>query len=506
MDKQEIAVKMLDVSKYFNGICALNKVNLEIQRGTIHALLGENGAGKSTLMKILCGLVTMDTGKIELFGKEARLKSIIDALDNKIAIVPQELALVEYFTVAENIYLGKEIMKNGFVDMSRMINEAEALLSELKINLDPKSVVSELSVSQKQMLVIARVLSENAEIIIMDEPTARLGVHEIKEFLEYMKYLRKIGKTIIFITHKLDEVFETCDEVTILRDGNLIGTHKIDEITEDQIIRGMVNRSSESLDIEKKQKELKEVVLEVKNVSCDNMVKDASFELHKGEILGFYGLVGSGRTEMIRAVLGIDNMENGSVKYKDKVVQFKNIRESMDSGLVLIPEERRQQGLVMNLPIRQNSTLTKLKYFTKYGFVDQNKEKTSVEKLKNDLKISCPNINNPAGSLSGGNQQKLVLSKFLDMPVDIYIFDEPTRGIDVGAKKEIYTLIQKISESGASIIIISSEIPEIQSISDRIIVMREGKTVKSLGPEEFMDAETIMKYSIGGNNGKTAEN
>ena len=214
MDKQEIAVKMSDVSKHFNGICALNKVNLEIHKGTIHALLGENGAGKSTLMKILCGLISKDTGKIELFDKEVEFKSIIEALENKMAIVPQELALVEYFSVAENIYLGKEKTKRGFMDMNRMTRDAEALLSELKINLDPKAIVSDLSVSQKQMLVIARVLSEDAEVIIMDEPTARLGVYEIKDFLEYMKYLREIGKTIIFITHKLDEVFEICDEVT----------------------------------------------------------------------------------------------------------------------------------------------------------------------------------------------------------------------------------------------------------------------------------------------------
>jgi ribose transport system ATP-binding protein len=506
MDSKEIAVKMTGVSKHFNGICALDKIDLEIKKGTIHAILGENGAGKSTLMKILCGLVSMDTGKIELFGKEIKFKSIIEALENKIAIVPQELALVDYFTVAENIYLGKEKIKNGFIDMDVMNHDAEVLLSEIKINLNPKSIVSDLSVSQKQMLVIARVLSEDAEVIIMDEPTARLGVQEIKDFLEYMKYLREIGKTIIFITHKLNEVFEISDEVTVLRDGKLISTHRIEEVTEDKIIREMVNRSSESLGIEKRHKELKEIVLEVKNISSEQMVQDVSFELHKGEILGFYGLVGSGRTEMIRAILGIDSKKGGSVKYKDEFVEFKNIRESMESGLVLIPEERRQQGLVMNLPIQQNSSLTKLKYFSKYGFVNQKKERSSVAKLKNELRINCSSINDPVGSLSGGNQQKVVLSKFLDMPVDIYIFDEPTRGIDVGAKKEIYKLIQEISESNASIIIISSEIPEIQSICDRIIVMNEGKAVKSLGPEEFMDAEVIMKYSIGGKHGKTAKN
>lgn len=499
MAEQELAVQMKQVSKYFSGICAVHRADLRVKRGTIHALLGENGAGKSTLMKMLCGLIRKDEGEIFLFGKEVKIRSIIEAQEKKLAIVPQELALVEYFTVAENIFLGREPRgKNGLVDRRKMFADTEKVLKDLKIQLDPRAMVGDLSVSQKQMLVIAKVLSLNAEIIIMDEPTARLGVQEIGDFLEYMKYLRSIGKTIIYISHKLEEIFEICDEITVLRDGEVIGTHRVAEITEAQLIREMVNRDSESLDIDKKPKEFKEIILKAEHLSCDAMVQDASFVLHRGEILVFYGLVGAGRTEMIRALLGIDPLKSGKVTYKGQEVHFKNIRQSMAAGLVLIPEERRKQGLVMNLAIRQNVSLPKLKRMTRLGIVNRRAETQEVQKLKKELHLACASIENQAGSLSGGNQQKVVLAKFMDMPVEVYIFDEPTRGIDVGAKSEIYSLIEKISEQGASVIIISSEIPEIQSICDRVAVMQEGKVVKILKPEEFRSAETILKYSIGG--------
>lgn len=499
MAEQEMAVEMRNISKYFNGICALHDVNLQIKKGTIHALLGENGAGKSTLMKILCGIIKKEQGTVCLFGEEMNIRSVIEAQDHKLAIVPQELALVDYFTVAENIYLGREQVKGaGFVSRSKMFEEAECILKELKINLEPRMTAGKLSVSEKQMLVIAKVLSLDAEVIIMDEPTARLGAKEIREFLEYMKYLKSIGKTIIYISHKLEEIFEICDGITVLRDGQVIGTHRTADITVDQLIREMVNRSSESLDIKKNQKEFGEEILKVEDLSCERMVNGVNFSLKKGEILGFYGLVGSGRTEMIRAVLGIDPMTGGKVTYKGKMVKFRNIRESMAAGLVLIPEERRKQGLVMNLSICQNASLTKLKRFSKAGFINKKKEMESAEKLREELKLACPGIESPAGALSGGNQQKVVLAKFVDMPVDIFIFDEPTRGIDVGAKSEIYTLIEKISEQGASVIIISSEIPELQSICDRVAVMREGQVTGVLRSEEFQDAETILKYSIGG--------
>ena len=498
MDKQVLAVQMENVSKFFGGICAVNNVSLEIRKGTIHALMGENGAGKSTLMKMLCGIISTDKGTIKLDGKQVKLHSLIEAQEHKLAIVPQELALVEYFTVAENMFLGREQTKGGFISKQKMFAEAAAQLKKLKIDLDPKMLVGDLSVSQQQMLVIAKVLSLDAETIILDEPTARLGISEIETFLDYMKYLRSLGKTLILISHKLDEIFAVCDDVTVLRDGAVVARHSIADITVDQLIKEMVNRSSQKLEIVKKGTVSDEIVLQVKNLACQSMVKDVSFSLRKGEILGFYGLVGSGRTEAIRAVLGIDKKQSGTIIYKGKPVDFKNIRQSMEAGLVLVPEERRQQGLVLNMSIRNNTTLTKLKDYSKFGFLQEKREIADTEKLRKDLKLACSSIEAQVSSLSGGNQQKVVLSKFIDKPVDVFIVDEPTRGIDVGAKSEIYNLIEDISARGVSVIIISSEIPEIQSICDRVAIMREGEIVKILEPEEFNDAETMLKYSIGG--------
>lgn len=498
MDKQVLAVQMENVSKFFGGICAVNNVSLEIRKGTIHALMGENGAGKSTLMKMLCGIISTDKGTIKLDGKQVKLHSLIEAQEHKLAIVPQELALVEYFTVAENMFLGREQTKGGFISKQKMFAEAAAQLKKLKIDLDPKMLVGDLSVSQQQMLVIAKVLSLDAETIILDEPTARLGISEIETFLDYMKYLRSLGKTLILISHKLDEIFAVCDDVTVLRDGAVVARHSIADITVDQLIKEMVNRSSQKLEIVKKGTVSDEIVLQVKNLACQSMVKDVSFSLRKGEILGFYGLVGAGRTEAIRAVLGIDKKQSGTIIYKGKPVNFKNIRQSMEAGLVLVPEERRQQGLVLNMSIRNNTTLTKLKDYSKFGFLQEKREIADTEKLRKDLKLACSSIEAQVSSLSGGNQQKVVLSKFIDKPVDVFIVDEPTRGIDVGAKSEIYNLIEDISARGVSVIIISSEIPEIQSICDRVAIMREGEIVKILEPEEFNDAETMLKYSIGG--------
>lgn len=498
MDKQVLAVQMENVSKYFGGICAVNNVSLEIRKGTIHALMGENGAGKSTLMKMLCGIISTDKGTIKLDGKQVKLHSLIEAQEHKLAIVPQELALVEYFTVAENMFLGREQTKGGFISKQKMFAEAAAQLKKLKIDLDPKMLVGDLSVSQQQMLVIAKVLSLDAETIILDEPTARLGISEIETFLDYMKYLRSLGKTLILISHKLDEIFAVCDDVTVLRDGAVVARHSIADITVDQLIKEMVNRSSQKLEIVKKGTVSDEIVLQVKNLACQSMVKDVSFSLRKGEILGFYGLVGAGRTEAIRAVLGIDKKQSGTIIFKGKPVDFKNIRQSMEAGLVLVPEERRQQGLVLNMSIRNNTTLTKLKDYSKFGFLQEKREIADTEKLRKDLKLACSSIEAQVSSLSGGNQQKVVLSKFIDKPVDVFIVDEPTRGIDVGAKSEIYNLIEDISARGVSVIIISSEIPEIQSICDRVAIMREGEIVKILEPEEFNDAETMLKYSIGG--------
>lgn len=498
MNQQNIAVEMAHVSKSFGGICAVHDASIKIKTGTIHALMGENGAGKSTLMKMLCGIINIDEGTVFLNGEKVVIRSMIEAQNHKLAIVPQELALVDYFTVAENLYMGREPAKLGFIDRRTMYANAQKQLDELNITLDAKTLVKDLSISQQQMLVIAKALAQDAEVIILDEPTARLGAQEIKDFLEYLKHLRKIGKTLILISHKLEEIFAVCDEVTVLRDGEVVATHNIEDITEADLIREMVNRSAEKLTIEKLSRPTNEIILKAEHLSHPPMVVDASFELRKGEILGFYGLVGAGRTETLRSLLGIDKLISGTVTYKGREVNFKNIRQSMDAGIVLIPEERRKQGLVMNMSISNNATLTILDNYCKAGFIQNKKELRDAERLREELTIACTSVNQLASNLSGGNQQKVVLSKFVDMPVDIFVFDEPTRGIDVGAKSEIYTLVEKLASKGKSIIIISSEIPELQSICDRVVIMKNGEVVKTLEPEEFNDAEIMLKYSIGG--------
>ena len=498
MSQKQLAVEMVQVSKYFGGVCAVNNVDLQVEKGTIHALLGENGAGKSTLVKMMCGIISTNEGSIRINGSEVHIHSLIEAQKLGIALVPQELAFVKYFSVAENIYLGREVSRFGLLNRRETINKARALLDDLHIALEPVALAGNLSVSQQQMLAIAKALSLDADILILDEPTARLGVHEIEDFLNYLKYLKSIDKTVILISHKLEEIFTVCDKVTVLRDGEVVGNHLISAITQAELIREMVNRPAEKLSINKLSKPSDKEILRVDGLSHPPMVKNVSFSLRKGEILGFYGLVGAGRTEAIRSVLGIDRKTAGHIEYKGESVDFRSIKQSMDAGIVIVPEERRQQGLIMNLPIWQNTTLTKLDRYMHLARLNHRHEKSDALQLKDTLKIACANINNPANSLSGGNQQKVVLSKFVDMPVDIFVFDEPTRGIDVGAKSEIYTLIEKISERGTSVIIISSEIPELQSICDRIVIMHEGITTKVLGPEEFNDAELMLKYSLEG--------
>lgn len=504
-ERRRYAVEMKAISKHFGGIYALRHVDFRLKEGSIHALLGENGAGKSTLMKILSGLLYCDEGEILRNGKPADLRGYTHAQQQGIAIIPQELSLVESFTAAENIFLGREDVKLGLIDKRKTNQRAAAVFEELKIDIDPAAPVKTLSVSQQQMLVIAKVLSLNAEVLIMDEPTARLGLRETEELLQYVQYLRSIGKSIVYISHKLEEIFQVCDEVTVLRDGRKIATHNVRDITTDKLIEEMVNRSTEQMVIDLKHSATDEEILRVEEIRNEPLVKNVSFHLRKGEILGFYGLVGSGRTEMIRAIMGIDKCAGGRVFFNGERVRFKNIRQSIARGIVLVPEERRRQGLIMRMTICQNSTMNRLKRFVRMGLINRKKEVASVREMIDSLKIACRGVDQKVGDLSGGNQQKVVLSKYLATPVNIYVFDEPTRGIDVGAKNEIYALIDDVAAKGAAVILISSEIPELQGICDRVVVMREGETVAELQRDEFQNAETVLKHSIGGSSDAASE-
>lgn len=492
-------IEMSHIDKQFGGVYALKDVSLSLKKGTVLALLGENGAGKSTLMKILTGVITKDGGTVKMNGAEINPRNYAEAQNMGIAYVPQELALVDYFTVAENIYLGREPYIKGtkIVDFRKMYADAANLLDELKIKLDPKAKVKDLSVSGQQMLVIARILSQDAEVIIMDEPTARLGYHEIEELLDYIQYLKEKGKSIIYISHRLEEIFKIADEVTVLRDGCLIGTRPVSEMDEKSLIHMMVNRDVEFTDEFVQGRQRGEEVLRVENLSRSELVKDVSFNLYKGEVLGFFGLVGAGRTETIRSMLGVDKKVSGDIYLNGEKVEFKNIRDSIAAGIMLVPEERRQQGLVLSLPIRENVTLGNLKKFSKFGLLQKKKEKSVVTECVDKMTLSRRSIEQQAGELSGGNQQKVVLSKLIAHDdIQIYIFDEPTRGIDVGAKSDIYRLISDFVKAGIPSIVISSEIPEIQALCDRVVVMSEGKVTAILNREQLKDSNEILKYAI----------
>ena len=492
-------IEMSHIDKQFGGVYALKDVSLSLKKGTVLALLGENGAGKSTLMKILTGVITKDGGTVKMNGAEINPRNYAEAQNMGIAYVPQELALVDYFTVAENIYLGREPYIKGtkIVDFRKMYADAANLLDELKIKLDPKAKVKDLSVSGQQMLVIARILSQDAEVIIMDEPTARLGYHEIEELLDYIQYLKEKGKSIIYISHRLEEIFKIADEVTVLRDGCLIGTRPVSEMDEKRLIHMMVNRDVEFTDEFVEGRQRGEEVLRVENLSRSELVKDVSFNLYKGEVLGFFGLVGAGRTETIRSMLGVDKKVSGDIYLNGEKVEFKNIRDSIAAGIMLVPEERRQQGLVLSLPIRENVTLGNLKKFSKFGLLQKKKEKSVVTECVDKMTLSRRSIEQQAGELSGGNQQKVVLSKLIAHDdIQIYIFDEPTRGIDVGAKINIYRLISDFVKAGIPSIVISSEIPEIQALCDRVVVMSEGKVTAILNREQLKDSNETLKYAI----------
>lgn len=493
-------ISMKGINKQFGGIYAVHDVDLELRKGTVLALLGENGAGKSTLMKILTGVITKDSGTIELNGREINPKNYAEAQEMGIALVPQELALVNYFTVAENIYLGREPRMKGtnLIDFRKMYSDTEALLEKLKIKLNPQAKVKDLSVSDQQMLVIARILAQDTEVIILDEPTARLGYQEIDELLDYIKYLKSEGKSIIYISHRLEEIFRISDDIMVLRDGCLVGTRPATEMDEKSLIHMMVNRDVEFTDEFVQSRQKGDVVLKVENLSRSNLVKNVSFELHAGEVLGFFGLVGAGRTETIRSVLGIDKKVSGDIYLNGEKVEFKTIRDSIGAGIVLVPEERRQQGLVLSRSICENGSLGNLKKFSsKLGILQEKKEKEVITECVDSVTLFRRSIKQTAGELSGGNQQKVVLAKMLARDnLKVYIFDEPTRGIDVGAKSEIYRLISNFVKQGMPCIVISSEIPEIQALCDRVVVMNEGKVTAVLDRDQLKDANEIMKNAI----------
>ena len=493
----DFLLEMNDICKSFPGVKALDHAQLKVRPGTVHALVGENGAGKSTLMKCLFGIYSKDEGEILLNGERTHIVNPYDALKKGVAMVHQELQPIPERSVAENIYCGNFPRKFGFfVDHKKMYRDTEVLLKEVKMNFDPKVKLSSLSVSQMQAIEIAKAVSADAKIIIMDEPTSSLTQNEVDNLFEIINSLRKKGISIIYISHKMDEILSISDDVTIMRDGQYIGTWSAKELTIDMIVTRMVGRELKNL-YPPKSNVPGEVVLEVEALTSitEKSFKNVSFQLRKGEILGIGGLVGAQRSELFEAILGIRGIRQGTISYKGKQVKIKHPQDAINQGIALLTEDRRANGIFGVLSIAENVSIASLDKYLRMGlFLDHRKIEKLVQENVKKLSIKTPSSRTKIQTLSGGNQQKVIISRWLANNPDIFILDEPTRGIDVGAKYEIYSIIAELAKQGKSIIMISSELPELIGMSDRILVMCDGRVSGEVRKEEATQ-ENIMSLA-----------
>lgn len=496
----EFIFEMKNISKAFASNVVLDGVSIAVKPGEVRALMGENGAGKSTLMKILGGIYSADKGTIIVGGKEVTIHNVDDARQNGVSFIHQEICNVQSMNIAENLFLGREPKNRlGLINYKKMHQDARTALDNLGIKLDTKLLLNNLSVAQQQMLEIARAVSENSKIVIMDEPTASLTNSEVDNLFHQIKLLKEKGVAIIYISHRMQETFDVCDSVTVLRDGEFIGTKNTNETTEKELISMMVGREFNNM-YGNERAIGGETILEVKNLTSAR-VKNINFSLKKGEILGFSGLVGAGRTEMALALFGIDKITSGEVYIDGKKVSIKSPADAIKAGIMLVPEERKCQGLFLGHSIATNLTIQVLNEFIHNFRVDKKKEHNLVEEYKQKLSIKMESVDQLASELSGGNQQKIVISKWLAAKPKVLILDEPTRGIDVGAKAEIYKLMSDLTKEGVSIIMISSEMPEVINNSSRIAVMQEGELATILDPDkDDISQENILSYAVGGGN------
>ena len=492
----EYIVELKNVTKSFPGVLALDKVQFNLKSGEVMALLGENGAGKSTLMKILSGVYTRDEGEMMIFGKSVGDLTPKMAQEMGVAIIHQELNMCQHLTVAQNIFLGREIIKAGQVDNRAMNREAKKILDDLNIDLDPDTVVGDLAVSKQQMVEIAKALSTNAKILIMDEPTSALTSKEIDDLFVIIRKLKADGKGIVYISHRLEELQYIVDRVTIMRDGKYILTKNFSDMTMEEIIANMVGREIKEKFPRVSCKKGKKI-LEVRNLNAGRMVRDINFDLYEGEIVGFAGLMGAGRTETTRAIFGVDPKESGEIILDGKALKINCPMDAIKAGIVLAPEDRKKDGLCTKLSIRDNIALPNLDILcSKLGVVNRKKEKEMSDKAVRDLMIKLPNDQVNAGSLSGGNQQKVVVGKWLARNSRVVIFDEPTRGIDVAAKVEIYNLMNQLKAQGIGVMFVSSEMPEIMGISNRIYTIAQGRLTGELAGDEITELNLMRSIAL----------
>lgn len=490
-------LKVSDICMSFSGVQVLKNVNMEVEQGTIHALIGENGAGKSTLMKILLGIHRADSGAVELEGKLCGFKCPQDALSSGIAMIHQEISLIPNFDVAENVWLGRErlFLKSGMIDKKKRRIATEEIIKKYDLNVDIQSAIRNISVAQMQLVELIRAISYDAKLIIMDEPTSALSNIEIEILFRIMRDLAARGKTIIFISHKLEELFEICDNVTILCDGNTAGTYPMKEITKEDLIRAMVGRDLTGV-VTKTKPVIGEVVFECEGLSGEKF-HDVSFNVRAGEIVGLCGLMGAGRTEILNGIFGIDPIESGEIRKNGKTIKSMTVRKAIANGIAMVNEDRLRMGVITGQPVKTNMSIVVLSQFAKaIGLIDVKSETKQCGIYTDLMKIKMHSYKQSINNLSGGNQQKVIIGRWLMAKPGLLILDEPTRGIDIGAKAEVHKLIDELAHQGQALIMASSELPELLTLCDRILVVRGGRIVAEMNQKDATQ-DSLMKHAFG---------
>jgi ABC-type sugar transport system ATPase subunit len=480
-----------DITKRFPGVLALDRVSFEVQRGSCHALIGENGAGKSTLGKILAGVHIADSGKIHLDDQLIHPANPMVAHRLGIAMVHQELAFCPNLTVAENLCLGDFPRRMGWVDRPRMREQARRMLEEIGADLEVNLPIGLLTTGQEQMVQIAAAVGVNARIIVMDEPTSSLSVHESERLFSLLGHLKERGITVIYVSHRMEEIFRLCDTVTVLRDGRQVATEPVAESSPDRVIHQMIGREVAAHHPEHLSREPGEELLRVENLSSPGKFSGVSFTLHAGEVLGFAGLVGAGRSEVAQAIFGLDPAATGRVSVQGKELPLRNVSAALRAGLGLMPEDRKRLALVLTMNCRENTSLATLNRLTRFGFVKRREERSLVNQYIDRLRVKTPSLESPIAGLSGGNQQKIALAKWLARQCRVLIVDEPTRGVDVGAKAEIHQLLDQLACQGLGLLVISSELPEVMNLSRRVLVMAQGRVAGQLSRDELNQANLM---------------
>lgn len=493
--EKDILLEMKNIDKRFGGVHALNNVDFTLKRGEVHALVGENGAGKSTLVKILIGLYKQDSGTIILDGEEVDFRSVRDGQNHGISMIFQEFNQINVMTVMENIYLGREPKTaSGAVDFKKMYKDSKELLAQLGVDLDPKVKIRDLTVAKHQLVEIIKAISLDAQIIIMDEPTSALSHQEIEYLHDMVMKLKAQGKTIVYISHKMEEIFKVCDRITVLRDGQFIFTGEVSEVTEKDLIFMMVNRDISEL-FPKQESEIKEVVLEVKNLTVPGKFRDVSFQLHRGEIFGVAGLMGAGRTELMEAIVGKLQPSSGEIHLHGQLIKNRMPGDAIARGIAMVPEDRKKDGVFLKLSVKNNVLMSALKKCQKGLSLNKKLEKQYFEEYREKLEIKASGEKQLCMNLSGGNQQKVAVARVLNADPEIIILDEPTRGIDVKTKSEIHRLMSALAARGKAVLMVSSELPEIMGMSDRVLVLHEGDMTGIL-ERKNATAEKIMELAV----------